>query len=693
MEKAILDLKRKKKHITNKKERAILSDVLPFELPPTFSNRHFYEFLLDNEVNLNGNKICWKEEDDSLVEIIKLIFDLRDSDLIQNQSINEINIKPNQLNRALKTIPFGYKISHKEKEFRELSLIHPKNQLTLVEFYNAYKELILYYCNISPFSLRSPHKLAKFTYHKDKTHFENFAHDHEHKTIEEFDKEYENLKTYFAYKEISNIYKFYESYKFHRCEKKYNNLYKFDVSKCFDSIYSHSISWALLNKDQVKDNIPLSQNTFGGHFDRFIQNLNHGETNGIIIGPEFSRIFAEIILQQIDRNVKGELQKQSPSIVYRRDYEIFRYVDDVFVFFNDNSCLENIMTTYRLQLKEFKLYINDSKSGLFEKPIITGITRAKLRITDLLNKHLSFKVEDELEDEQLEKRYSFYVSSNKLITRFKSIIKETDIGYKDIQNYSLACVDRKVLKLIKTFSEIDDKNKYQGKVTKAFMEMLDFSFFIYSVAPKVNSTIKLCMTLSKVTKFVKINGNFNHDNRHLIFKKIYDEIFLVLKKYQSSQHTQVETLYLLIALKDLGKEYRINEELLCKHYGIDLKLKKCKNHLNYFSITVLLFYIENKGRYSKTKSILKRHVLGKFEVVSTKNRTKTTELILLLFDLLVCPYLDRPYKNKLLTLFGIQTSSGQLRTKIIGKRKYWFTKWTNFDFGKELESKKSQDVY
>ena len=84
-----------------------------------------------------------------------------------------------------------------------------------------------------------------------------------------------------------------------------------------------------------------------------------------------------------------------------------------------------------------------------------------------------------------EKRYSFYVSSNKLITRFKSIIKETDIAYKDIQNYTLACVDRKVHKLINTFSDVDDKNKHQEKVTKSFMEMLDFAFFIYSVSPKV----------------------------------------------------------------------------------------------------------------------------------------------------------------------------------------------------------------
>lgn len=687
-------MKKRKKFITNKKDRAILSDVLPYELPATFSNRRFYDFLLENEINLSDNKLSWKKAGEALKVTIKLLFDLNNSRLIINETDNEIEIEPNALKHVFKTIPFGYKISHKEKDFRELTIIHPKNQLMLIEFYDEYKELILYYCNVSPFSIRRPHKIAKFTYHKDKTHFENFAHEHEHETVEEFDKEYVNLKTFFVYKEISNIYKFYESYKYHRCEKKYNNLFKFDISKCFDSIYSHSISWALLDKDLIKDNIPKSLKTFGGRFDRFMQYLNYGETNGIIIGPEFSRIFAELILQQIDRNVRRVLKEQTSSLIYRRDYEIFRYVDDVFIFYNDESSKEEIMGTYRLQLKEFKLYVNDSKSTFLEKPIITGITRAKLRITGLLNDMLSFKVKEaEKEDEKTEKHYSFYVSSNRLITMFKTIIKESGIAYTDIQNYTLGCVDRKVHKLIKTYGKIEDKKEYERKVTNAFLEILDFAFFLYSVSPKVNSTIKLCMAMSKLTKFAKVKGNFNLDNQHQIFKKIYDEIFLVLKKYKSSEHTQVETLYLLIALKELGREYRIDEDVMCKHYGINLKKRKCENHLNYFSIVVLLFYIENKKRYAKTKSIIKAHILKKFEMISAENRGKTTELTLLLFDLLVCPFLNRDFKNKLLTLYRVPTREGRLRTAIIEQRDYWFTKWSGFDFRKALAAKKSQEVY
>ena len=687
-------MRRTKKRIKIKKERVILSDVLPFELPVTFSNRHFYHFLITNHIQVNGKIISWDKDDLGLELIIKLLFGFDKNKQVDNRQI-EIDFKNNEF----KTIPFRYKISHKEKDFRELIIVHPKNQLALVEFYEKYKEIILYYCKLSPFSIRRPCKVAKFTYHNDRAHIKNLDYDHEHKSAEEFDKEYENLKTFFAYKEISNVYKFYESYKYHRCEKKYNRLFKFDISKCFDSIYSHSLSWALLNKEIVKDYIACSKKTFSGQFDILMQNLNYGETNGIIIGPEFSRIFAELILQRIDLNVMHYLRdnrdNKNKGLEFKTDYEIFRYVDDFFVFYNDDDTKERILSAYRFHLMEYKLYINDSKSVLFEKPIITGITIAKQKIADLLNNSLTFKVseeecskDDENDKEEKEKRYSFYASSNKLITRFKTIIKETGIAYKDILNYTLACIDRKVLKLIKIYSDIEDKRKYELKVVKSILELFDFTFFIYSVSPRVNTTIKLCLILSKLTKFTKIRDNFNHDNRHLIFKKIYDEISLVLWKNKNSEYTQVETLYLLIALKELGKEYRLDESVLCKYFDVKPDKIKFDYDLNYFSITVLLFYIENRTRYSTFKNILKEHIKSKFD---KNNKLKMTELTFLLFDLLSCPYIDEGFKKDLLARYDITDASDQ--DKILNRKECWFTKWTDFDFGKELEAKKSQEVY
>jgi len=122
-------------------------------------------------------------------------------------------------------------------------------------------------------------------------------------------KEYENLRSFFSYKDYGNIHKFYESPVFHQCEKRFDKLLKLDVSKCFDSIYTHSIAWAIHDKEVVKEALGASKTSFAGKFDSLMQNMNYGETNGILIGPEFSRVFAEMILQAVDRSIEVMLQK------------------------------------------------------------------------------------------------------------------------------------------------------------------------------------------------------------------------------------------------------------------------------------------------------------------------------------------------------------------------------------------------
>ncbi len=673
------------------KERVILSDVLPYEIPATYSNRYFHKFLLEHKIALKGLWLTWENDSPAVRIAIELVFGIHG---IREAPTNKFKLKRGDLVK----IPFCFNISHKKKEFRELTIIHPQNQIAVVEFYNEYKGLILYYSSISPFSIRRPHKIATVTFYEDRAHSKLLAHDHEHSSAEESGKEYETLKTFFAYKDISNIYKFYESYRYHRCEKIYNTLYKFDVMKCFDSIYTHAITWALLNEEIVKDDISSGNrkvdNTFGGRFDKLMQTMNYNETNGIVIGPEFSRIFAEIILQRIDRNVYQILLNKDEPIILKRDYELFRYVDDCFVFYNDEHIREEIVKAYRLQLKDYKMHINESKSLSFKKPIITGLTRAKLRIVDLFDEKLVFKSRKPSEDNSDEKVYSFYVSSNKLITRFKSIIEETEIEYKDIMNYSLACVDRKIVQLIKTFFSLENREKHQRSVAKVLLEMIEFSFFLYSVSPRVNSTVKLCTILSKVTKFVKIKGNFNIDDKHIVLKKIYDDIFLVLNKYRHSEQVQVETLYLLIVLKDLGQKYRISERVLGHYFGLNHSKMKCSYDLNYFSIVVLLFYIgSTKKRYSRSKSILKSYVLEKLSKGDDGRRRKSTEHTMLMLDLVACPFLDRTFKKSLFDTFGYKDLDYRDRTSVISLNEYWFTKWTDFDFIKELDHKRSFEVY
>jgi len=321
---------KKKKPIKLKKERVILSDVLPYELPLTFSNRHLYNFLVSNKISLDRDILKWNSNDSNIELIIRLLFGIGfkdnntkitikfnsilsfnnainmlnqkilkdvfsiqfDSLVIDIKKVNDFekkflnnkeftkvlakcsytrdsnekitflnnqdlivflksilltrNIKIDEQFRSLtmlrkdikslklkgykklydsikidndnfRNIPFTYKISHKINDFRELSIIHPFNQLELIDFYTKNKEQILYYSGISKFSMRRPDSIAKTVFYNDKLH--KSLQGDESDSVEIQGKEYENLKHFFTYKSYSNIHRFFEDYRYHRAEK------------------------------------------------------------------------------------------------------------------------------------------------------------------------------------------------------------------------------------------------------------------------------------------------------------------------------------------------------------------------------------------------------------------------------------------------------------------------------------------
>ena len=360
--------------LSNKKERVILSDVLPYEVPVIFSNRFFYKFLIENQVNLiphtnEPSKLKLEfNSQNRCRDQVKTILELLNPSKIDSRQLDSIYSR---------TIPFKFNIAHKTSDYRELAIIHPMNQILVVQFYDRYKDLIQYYASVSEFSLRTPSKVAKLGFYNDYYHFKNFDTNSYSTRIELQNQEEEHLKSFFTYKKYSNIYKFYESHEYQDCEKKFDNLYQFDIQKCFDSIYTHSLAWAVLNKEIVKANLSISE-TFANKFDVLMQNMNYGETNGILIGSEVSRIFAELLLQQVDRSVLYSLS--SDKINNKKDFEIFRYVDDYFVFYNDEVIKNKIIDTYKRVLSEYKLFISESKTKEFAKPIVTSLTIAIYRL-------------------------------------------------------------------------------------------------------------------------------------------------------------------------------------------------------------------------------------------------------------------------------------------------------------------------
>lgn len=722
--------KRKKIKLSYSKERVLFSDVLPYECPIIFSNRYLYRFLakylwigeeqkIDNIAwNVLKQSKRWDQKDANA--FAALLFGCYE----KRKRIGPLQHKLNDL-----FYPYQFNIAHKTNKNRTLSIIHPYNQWQVVEFYEQYKYSILYLCNQSSYSIRKPHKIAQYFYYRDRLHRKLSG--HESDKVELFFNEYENLKTYFSYEKYANIYKFYEDYRYQRAEKKFKYLVKFDLQSCFDSIYTHTISWATAGgADKVKVLPGYHGSWVGDAFDNLMQSVNARETNGIVIGPEFSRIFAEIILQYIDQKVEQELLEK--NLRQKSTYECYRYVDDYFLFYNDEKDKNLFMESLTKRLKEFKLQISPSKTEEFERPFITKVTIAKQRIENLLSNIFSIPLWEEIESnsstekdtedkdldkdrEVLEKKFNIYLPANDVNTQIKVIVKECGIEYRDIANYLLEKISQRLdtflnryeigFKKYERLMSKEETNKddvethaqrAQRKLTSYLVSLIDVTFFVFNSNRQINTTLKLQKIMNSIIIYAKRHGDFkvNHAvrfqtiSKDIIFKKIQDEIALVLTTTDSHRSTLHESLYLLILAKELGYAYLLAPEVI-KSF-----IEKSELQYNLFACLILLYYYANHKCYDSQKALLKEEILKKYRLVTESERKRNSELTILTADMMTCPFVNDAYKQNLLTLMGItEMRDQQMIMSFAKKQKYIFTRWTMFNLNKELQAKISQEVY
>lgn len=724
--------KRKKIKLNYSKERVLFSDVLPYECPIIFSNRYLYRFLakylwvgeeqkIDN-ITWNVLKQSKRLDQKDVSVFAALLFGCYE----KGKRIGKLQHKPNDL-----FYPYQFNIAHKTNKNRTLSIIHPYNQWQIVEFYEQYKYSILYLCNQSSYSIRKPHKIAQYFYYRDRLHRKLSG--HESNKVELFFNEYENLKTYFSYEKYANIYKFYEDYRYQRAEKKFKYLVKFDLQSCFDSIYTHTISWATAGGANKVKVLPGYHGSWvGDAFDNLMQSVNARETNGIVIGPEFSRIFAEIILQYIDQKVEQELLKKNLRL--KSTYECYRYVDDYFLFYNDENVRNLFMESLTKWLKEFKLQINPSKTEVYERPFITKVTIAKQRIENLLSNifsiplweemesNLSMEKEEDTEDEDLDKdreildkKFNIYLPANDVNTQIKVIVKECGIEYRDIANYLLEKISQRLdaflnryeigFKKYERLMSKEETNKddvethaqrVQRKLTNYLVSLIDVTFFVFNSNRQINTTLKLQKIINSIIIYAKRHGDFKVNpavrfqtiSKDIIFKKIQDEIALVLATTDSHRNTLHESLYLLILAKELGYAYLLSPEVIRSF------IEKSELQYNFFACLILLYYYANHKCYDLQKALLTDEILKKYRLVAESERKRNSELTILTADMMTCPFVDDAYKQRLLTLMGItETKDQQMIMRFAKKQKYIFTRWTMFNLNKELQAKISQEVY
>lgn len=147
---------------------------------------------------------------------------------------------------------------------------------------------------------------------------------------------------------------------FHRLSRKVLSLSRYvirtDISKFYHSIYTHSIPWALHGKQNAKsDRKPDSSTTFGNRLDWLLRQSQDGQTIGIPVGPDFSRIISEIIGTSIDQKFRSICTPDTPML---------RYVDDIYIGCDNLDEANHHLSSIRNAIRSLELDINDSKTEI-----------------------------------------------------------------------------------------------------------------------------------------------------------------------------------------------------------------------------------------------------------------------------------------------------------------------------------------
>ena len=150
-----------------------------------------------------------------------------------------------------------------------------------------------------------------------------------------------------------------EQEKIHRLSS-YRYIACTDIARFYHSIYTHSIPWAFHGKAEAKnDRDSQSSEVFMNKADQIIRNGQDGQTIGIPVGPDMSRVFAEIVGTAIDL----QFQERTSN----KNYTCLRHVDDIWIGTDSHTDAEQALSQYREAVRYFELDINEYKTGIYSE--------------------------------------------------------------------------------------------------------------------------------------------------------------------------------------------------------------------------------------------------------------------------------------------------------------------------------------
>ena len=452
----------------------ILTDLLPVEVSELFSFTNFYDFLTEGSQQKVINSLL--KEFYRMKAAGGLLFE-----------------------DGWGTSPLKYRILKGTTSTREMSIIQPCSALNLFFFIDCYqKEILDYFEQHHEFSIRYHQKNTDLVYQsrskKETLYFQDSACFTDRSIIQQ-------SGNFFKIGPYKSINSFTGSHIWRVNNFKFPVYAKVDYKACFDSIYTHAFAWCI-EQNTVDAKNAKNSNLFV-EIDRIMQNINGRFSNGIVVGPEFSRMMAEILLQWIDCEVERSLEIQ--DIICGSDYKIYRYVDDVFVFAANDVVIEHIVEQYRLHAGRYLLRLNDLK---FKKEATPCLPKDWLESTRLMADAIGDffyqgKRKDfyDLPDEKQILVKDNFIPIDRIKDEIAVLMKKHSEDRHTIVSFLLSTMLNNIGK---------KKNGYKlfhpNHCGKAML-LIDLTMYIYAYCPSFESTRKVISILSYINDELDFKTN------------------------------------------------------------------------------------------------------------------------------------------------------------------------------------------
>lgn len=154
----------------------------------------------------------------------------------------------------------------------------------------------------------------------------------------------------------------------------FNHLLHLDITDCYGSLYTHSISWAIHTTEEAKKSENRDNpNLVGVAIDKHIQAMCYGQTNGIPQGSALMDFIAEIVLGYGDLLLTEELNKLEIN-----EYKIIRYRDDYRIFTNNPKQASEIAKSLSDVLSKLNFKINSAKTHSTDDMVLGSLKPDKV---------------------------------------------------------------------------------------------------------------------------------------------------------------------------------------------------------------------------------------------------------------------------------------------------------------------------